>query len=476
MWTDAFKVNSTRVNINDLSSTKGSAAKHFGDAAVAFGKSMREVDNERVREKRIAADTALKDEQLAAVKKEATQKENDLAQQKVDKAFSKEYLAFNNRDKWAQSLAENNVDNSNVSPAAIAASKAYFTANEKAAQSKFNNEAIKVASTGSYGSMKDFVDDDKNKLLIQHADGDTMKKIDDYYSSKSTELGKIQTATKDLKVQAKINKLKAEKTLKDEQLAAVKKEATQKENDLAQQKVDKAFSKEYLAFNNRDKWAQSLAENNVDNSNVSPAAIAASKAYFTANEKAAQSKFNNEAIKVASTGSYGSMKDFVDDDKNKLLIQHADGDTMKKIDDYYSSKSTELGKIQTATKDLKVQDKINKLEAEKAKASSSKKDKPFKYTEATDAKIAAQVKTMLGLDDSMNVDFSDALSKKYRDTVAGSAEISKTYNLEPSLAIHAYTNPELYAPSADGKNLVKVKTSPPEEKAVETASWKTFQK
>ena len=101
----------------------------------------------------------------------------------------------------------------------------------------------------------------------------------------------------------------------------------------------------------------------------------------------------------------------------------------------------------------------------------AKNDKSFKYTEKTDAKIASQVKTAMGMD-APNFNFDDSVKKAYQDTVAGSAQISKKYNLEPSLAIEVYANRDKYDFSGSKLTLKKEVKEPKKETK---KSWKDYQ-
>ena len=191
---------------------------------------------------------------------------------------------------------------------------------------------------------------------------------------------------------------------------------------------------------------------------------------FDAKDKKAQINFNDEAVKQSVEGGYKDFNAFKD--ANPDVVKMADGVTMTKIDKYFENKDTSLAKLTAKEKDIKHATAISKLQAKVVKASADKSKKAFKYTEVTDSKIASQVKTAMGMD-APDFSFDDKSKKEYEDTVAGSAGISKKYNLEPSLAIHVFQNPELYDFSVDGKILMKKTVKKPVEK--KTSSWKDYQ-
>lgn len=181
-----------------------------------------------------------------------------------------------------------------------------------------------------------------------------------------------------------------------------------------------------------------------------------------------QGRFNDEAVKVSVTGGYDDFKGFKG--ANPDLVQNADGTTMAKIEQYFAGKDKRTATAKAAEKEAKYAKELLKMQAKVTKAAKGGKG-GFEYTEQTDAKIAAQVKTAMGMD-APDFTFTDAKKKEYEDSVSGAAKISKKYNLEPSLAIHVYMNPDLYDFTADGKVVVKKMPAPVEDKTKE--SWKDY--
>lgn len=229
-------------------------------------------------------------------------------------------------------------------------------------------------------------------------------------------------------------------------------------------KLDDAFKKDFSTTNDV-AYQKSLLEfekpDGVFDSKVSNNAFEYANKKIAADELKAQVLFNDKAVERSATGGYADMKSFVASEPT--LVKNADGVTMAKIDKYYSDKNNSLKDIKQATALAKMQAKITKA---------SGKNSAFKYTELTDAKIAAQVKTAMGMD-APDFSFTDASKVSYQDAVAGSAKISKDYNLEPSLAIHVYQNPDLYELTADGKVLVKKQKEKTHVK--KSSSWKDYQ-
>jgi hypothetical protein len=185
-----------------------------------------------------------------------------------------------------------------------------------------------------------------------------------------------------------------------------------------------------------------------------------------------QNKFNDEAVKVSVTGGYDDFKGFTS--ANPELVQNADGTTMAKIEQYFAGKDKRVATAKAAEEDAKHQKELLKMQEKVVKAQKAAKGGKggFKYTENTDAKIAAQVKTAMGMD-APDFTFTDANKKEFQDTVAGSSKISKKYGLEPSLAIHVYTNPDLYDFTADGKVIARKVTAQQKEKPA-APSWKDY--
>jgi len=75
--------------------------------------------------------------------------------------------------------------------------------------------------------------------------------------------------------------------------------------------------------------------------------------------------------------------------------------------------------------------------------------------------------------DAPDFNFDDTVKKEYQNTVAGAAEISKKYGLEPSLAIQVYENRDNYDFTKDGK--IVPKTQEPTQKKTAKTSWKDYQ-
>ena len=228
-----------------------------------------------------------------------------------------------------------------------------------------------------------------------------------------------------------------------------------------QQQFDDAFSKSYLGYKNKAEYDEALQNGTLDVSNVSPTALK--------QDAFAQGKFNDEAIEQSVIKPYKDMQEFVT--TNPELVKNADGVTMSKIEKYFSGKDTTLATLSAKEKEIKNATALAKMQAKLVKAQSNNNKDAFKYTEKTDAKIASQVKTAMGMD-VPDFSFSDATKKEYEDAVSGSAKISKQYNLEPSLAIHVYQNPDLYEFTADGKVITK---KPTVKEVKKTNSWKDYQ-
>jgi hypothetical protein len=183
-----------------------------------------------------------------------------------------------------------------------------------------------------------------------------------------------------------------------------------------------------------------------------------------------QSRFNDEAVRTSVAGGYESFDAFKD--ANPDLVQNADGKTMTSIEKYFADKDKTMAALKAQEKETKHAKELLAMQAKVTKAQKASGSDAFKYTEQTDAKIAAQVKTAMGMD-APDFDFTDAKKKEYENSVAGAAKISKMYNLEPSLAIHVYMNPDLYDFTADGKVIARKVTKEPEEPKA-SSSWKDY--
>lgn len=224
--------------------------------------------------------------------------------------------------------------------------------------------------------------------------------------------------------------------------AGLDNEYTNSQRDIS--KFDDAFKKDFTATNDID-YQKSLLEFEKDDgvfeSNVSNSAFEYAKAKIVADEKEAQKLFNDEAVKLSVTGGYKDYKSF--QTANTDVVKNSDATTTKAIEKYFSEKDTKI-------KDIKVQQTLLSKDKQIVALTASKANTGFKYSEKTDAKIAAQVKTAMGMD-SPDYSFSDKTKKIYENSVSGAAKISKQYNLEPSLAIHVYQNPDLYDFTVDNK-------------------------
>lgn len=235
-----------------------------------------------------------------------------------------------------------------------------------------------------------------------------------------------------------------------------------------QKKIDDAFKRDFNTTTDVDYQKSLIDFEKPDgefDSNVSSDAFAYAQKKIDSDELKAQKLFNDEAVKVSVDGGYKDFKSFREDSNNSELIKNSDGATMKSIEKWFTDKDT-------TSKDIKTQQKLLNKDKQILALAGSKKNAGFKYDENTDTKIATQVKTAMGMD-APDFTFTDATKKAYEDAVAGSAKISKAYNLEPSLAIHVYRNPDNYDFTVDGKVLQK-KQAPTQEKKT-TTSWKDYQ-
>jgi hypothetical protein len=209
----------------------------------------------------------------------------------------------------------------------------------------------------------------------------------------------------------------------------------QKQNE--QGKIDDRASKWVQDEDNKDYLSQAFnASTKADLETVYPLDETNSVDAATREKVNAhfQDKFNNEAINTSIAGEYKTFEEYNKD--NSELVRNADGKTMSQISKYFSDKDAALAALKAQEKEVKHATEINKLTAKNGAGG-------FKYDENTDAKIAAQVKSALGMD-TPDFTMSDKVKVEYQNAVAGSAKISKAYNLEPSLAIHVYRNPDLY--------------------------------
>jgi len=259
-------------------------------------------------------------------------------------------------------------------------------------------------------------------------------------------------------------------TTKDKQLN----QTLQTQTDTTEQKkIDDAFKKDFN-FNSGDtEYQKQLLEfekpDGVFDSDVSNSALEYANNKIASDEKIAQQNFNDEAIKESSIGNYKDMDSFTKE--NPTLVKNADGTTMTKIENRFASKKAELAKLEAKNKEILNNKKLLSMQEKLVKANKGKSG--FKYDDKTDAKIAAQVKTALGMDNQL-LTFDDAKKKEYQDTVAGAAKISKKYNLEPSLAIHVYENPDLYEFTADNKVIMKKQPEATVKEEKKSTSWKDY--
>ena len=148
--------------------------------------------------------------------------------------------------------------------------------------------------------------------------------------------------------------------------------------------------------------------------------------------KEAQRLFNEEALKVSSTGGYNTMEEFTQ--ANPELVKNADGTTMSKVEAFYTTKDTTKRDIADKTKDLKQATEINKLTAQLVK---SKANQGFVYGQDTDTKIANIVGKAMGLESDMKTWDKDQTTEFIKKTT-GIATISKQYGLTPLLATKLY--------------------------------------
>jgi len=255
---------------------------------------------------------------------------------------------------------------------------------------------------------------------------------------------------------------------KQRNATVVKQEAEQ-----AQKDVSDAFGKSYLGQTDRNAYESSPLYSAFasEDANVKPSAtdLQAEDAYF---KKIA----DESAYKNASLYNVGA-KDGLSLDVWMQNNPNVSATTVAKVKAEILAKNAELSKLTTKEKDIKNATKLSKMQEKLNKAAlKNSKDDSFKYTEITDAKIAAQVKTAMGMD-APNFNFDDATKVQYQNTVSGAAKISKKYKLEPSLAIHVYQNPDLYEFTADGNVLLKKASneSPKKTTQKQSGSWKDYQ-
>ncbi|MBE0498568.1 MAG: hypothetical protein IBX43_04925 [Campylobacterales bacterium] len=193
-WYDAFSGNVARVNMNAATSDTGSAAQNFGDAFVDFGKSMREVETERSKDALTALQTSNEQNKLTEFTETSQQK-------KQDKEYLSKAYEAPTKDAFKEVASATTPDGKkaiSATPETMAAADLHF-------QNKFNNEAVNLSINGQYGSFKEF--SEANPVLVKEADGDTITKIDKYFSTKNTDLAALQAQEKATKHQRDLLKL-----------------------------------------------------------------------------------------------------------------------------------------------------------------------------------------------------------------------------------------------------------------------------
>jgi len=302
-----------------------------------------------------------------------------------------------------------------------------------------------------------------NVLPMTSSSGSAAKNFGDAFTKIGDSMLKVDKARSNealIGAQTKLQNTKQK--VQDFNLASLNDTKTQKS-------IDDAFSSDYTRYRTKDAFETHLKEDNIGGFDLASApAKKEALDYFKKQDDLAQSKFNDTAIESSVTGGYKDMKTFVE--KNPELVKNADGVTMAKIDKYFSSKDTTAAKLQSQKEKA---DTARKLLAMQAKLNKDKKTGGgFKYDASVDSKIAAQVKTAMGMD-APNFNFDDSVKKEYQDTVSGAAKISKKYNLEPSLAIHVYENPDLYEFTNDNKIILKKQKQEVQDKPKQ--SWKDYQ-
>jgi len=215
-------------------------------------------------------------------------------------------------------------------------------------------------------------------------------------------------------------------------------------------KLDDAFKRDFASTSDINYQKSLLEFEKPDgefDSSVSSSAFEYASKKIASDELSAQKNFNDEAVKVSVDGGYADFSAFKTANADSQLFKNTDGTTMKSIEKYFNDKDSTL-------KDIKTQQKLLAKDKQISALAGSKKNKGFVYDENTDTKIAAQVKTAMGMD-APNFNFDDTTKVAFQNAVAGSAKISKKYNLEPSLAIHVYQNPDMYDFTADNKVIQK---------------------
>ncbi len=255
-WYDAFKGNTSRIDLSSASNNTGSAFKNFGDAFSNIGKTVLDVDT--AREETALNELRMQNEKnrLADWKDEKTQKrfddafvttvksEDDLAAWQALPAVKttdmdgnivpttpspdaikerEEYLKTKKAEdqktideEFLQSIYQNGgmadkdamqafIEQKKPSAAAIKTARDSY-------QTLFNSDALENAVAGGY---KDFATyKAANETLVANADGATLKLIDDYFSGKDNALAKLEAKKKELDWQKKLNDAKGKDEFK----------------------------------------------------------------------------------------------------------------------------------------------------------------------------------------------------------------------------------------------------------------------
>ncbi len=250
-WYDAFKGNTSRIDLSSASNNTGSAFKNFGDAFSNIGKTVLDVDTAR-------EETALNELRMQNEENKLTDWKDEKTQKRFDDAFTKNINNENDYELWKASQkpieapdADGNLTAVAPSATAIKEREEYFKAKKledqktideeflqsiyqnggmadkdamqafieqkkpsaaaiKTArdsyQTLFNSDALENAVAGGY---KDFATyKAANETLVANADGATLKLIDDYFSGKDNALAKLEAKKKELDWQKKLNDAK----------------------------------------------------------------------------------------------------------------------------------------------------------------------------------------------------------------------------------------------------------------------------
>jgi len=219
-WYDAYKGNSSRVDVN--LNKNGDLVNAFSGAFTDFGKAL--VEDERYQDSK--ATTELNNKLTNLQISNAQTKADNLGEVAEQKKIDDAYLSSAYSRPNVQSFDANRDKSLKPSPEAIKSAESHFDKKtkeledaDKWVQKEFNSDLSKAYATGGYKSFEELKK--SNPELIDFADGSTVASIKKAFDDTSTEVSALEQAKKNLINQAKLLK-------KDKEIIKLQKEKTNK--------------------------------------------------------------------------------------------------------------------------------------------------------------------------------------------------------------------------------------------------------